>query len=372
VRDSGLLCLWLAVAACAAPPRPAPAPATDRPRAPIVATERGPRGGRLVWIDEGGRRVAELTPIETVAVRDVSASWSPDGRWIAFESTRGRAGLEETSIWIIAARTGARPHRLTTGQGTDAHPTWTPDGRSIVCASIGKSADNFDLWRLDLDLSGDVPRLAERVRLTDTPENEMHPSVSPDGRTIVYQRATDADGSAIWSMPAGGGAGRAITDGPADLTPSLSPNGEVIAFVRGRTVTLPKGGTRIDTDLFLIPAAGGDSQLVVPNPFADEHGPRWSASGRYLFATTLYRAAETDAAVLGSVTFVDLTEKPRTLRALHDPAAVTTRTSPALGGTELDPGRLAGHEPYPKALFRFLSDLQRRRDDAAGAAATPP
>src|SRR5687768_7651881 len=58
---------------------------------------------------------------------------SPDGRWIAYQSTDVDldAGTRNTDIWIVAAEGGA-PRRLTDDPAADTRPRWSPDGRRIA------------------------------------------------------------------------------------------------------------------------------------------------------------------------------------------------------------------------------------------------
>src|SRR6185503_2314046 len=93
--------------------KPKPLPLGVDSKAPrLVVAERGPTGGRLVIVAEDGDRTANLTASSSEVVRDFSPAFSPDGRWIAFASSRERT-FEESGIWIVAARPDAVPQRLT-------------------------------------------------------------------------------------------------------------------------------------------------------------------------------------------------------------------------------------------------------------------
>ena len=122
-------------------------------------------------------------PLFSMSGFDYNASFSPDGRWIVFASTRDRP-FDETSLWIAPAGVAMPPHRLTEGKAIDSHPTWTADGRAIVFAST-RAAGNFDLWRLAID-HGQPGRL---VQLTSAPGHEVTPAVAADG-TIIYASVT--------------------------------------------------------------------------------------------------------------------------------------------------------------------------------------
>src|SRR5690349_7048370 len=113
---------------CALAPPPPPPPRAEP--ISIVAAELGPRGIRLVAIDEhGDRRFELIAPPQTMA-RDANPAVSPDGRWLVFASTRERskAGEGVTSLWIAPVERNALPRRLTDSSSVDQHPVWARDG----------------------------------------------------------------------------------------------------------------------------------------------------------------------------------------------------------------------------------------------------
>ena len=342
------LVLLLAAAACG--------PVTTAPvdKAPfssaLVTTERGPRGGHLVFLAEDGRTMADLTETEIAEVIDSQASWSPDGNWVVFASSRNRENVGETSLWLVRGQARTTPVRLTTERSIDRGPVWTPDQSAIVFVSNARGK-RFAVWKLPMakDARGWPVIGGKGVQLTFGDRDALSPNVSPDGKTVVYmQHDRDTQRSELWSVSIDGKEPRKLTDGPADLTPCYSPDGKHIAFAA------PVVG-RGDTDLFIVDADGSNRRRVIDAPLADETGPEFASDGRHLFATSVYRAAEDSSAVLSSVVVVDLQGKPRILRALHDPAVVESRIGSAIGPKPLDAAALATNAPYADALRRALA-----------------
>jgi dipeptidyl aminopeptidase/acylaminoacyl peptidase len=72
---------------------------------------------------------------------DEEPIYSPDGKWIAFESNRDLA--EQRHIWVVPSKGGA-PHRLTNLDGIENGLRWSPDSRSIQFSNrttLGASAN---------------------------------------------------------------------------------------------------------------------------------------------------------------------------------------------------------------------------------------
>jgi len=330
------------VSACAAP-AVAPRPKADR--IAIIGAERGPRGARIVAIDERGDRAFELlepAPPST-RVRDQSPSVSPDGRWLAFVSTRGRR-LDETSLWIAPLHADAVPMRLGDGVAIDSQPTWTRDGSAIVFASTRARAD-FDLWRQPMR---DGRPAGAAVRLTSAEGHEIEPSVARDG-TIVYA-AVSRDGTEthIESRAPDGTIAR-LTTGPADVSPALSPDDHTIAFARPVVhLSTP------DSELWRMDRDGSNVSQVIDLRLTDESGPVWSDDGRYLFATSELRGADRRP-LFSSIIFIDLRDPTPTARMLEDRAAAIVRFTPAVTRAPLDAEALRSDPEYLSELGRIMA-----------------
>ena len=73
-------------------------------------------------------------------------TWSPDGKTIAFTSTRGGS----KDIWTINAD-GSGLRQLTGDQGTEENPAWSPDGTRIAYDSDDGEAGNLDVWVMNVE-----------------------------------------------------------------------------------------------------------------------------------------------------------------------------------------------------------------------------
>lgn len=334
----------VALASCGARPHPTP-PVPPDDRVAIIAAERGPRGARLVAIDEHGDRKHVLLAEAPGTARDTNPAVSPDGRWLVFASSRERT-LDQTSLWIAAIGVERAPVRLTTGDAIDSHPTWTRDGGAIVFASTRDGGD-FDLYRLAI-AAGRAS--GELVPLTSGPGHEVTPTVARDG-TVIYAVVTPTADRQIESHleeRAPDGTIAKLTDGPTDTSPALSPDETTLAFARtGVHANL------VNTELWLMRRADRSARRLIELPPTDESGPVWSRDGRFLFATSLMRG--TEAALFSSVIHVDLAEQPPRARMLEDQAGGIARLTPAIVAPTLDAAALRADPEYLPELARIMS-----------------
>lgn len=82
--------------------------------------------------DVEGRKLESIT---SGLDDDNAAAWSPDGNWIAFvrTPTREPSQVENSDVYVVEARAGAAPKRLTDFAGPDdGRLSWSPDGRWIA------------------------------------------------------------------------------------------------------------------------------------------------------------------------------------------------------------------------------------------------
>ena len=122
---------------------------------------------------------------------DTSASFSPDGKNLVFNSDRG--GSQQLYVMTVD---GKNVRRISFGNGRYATPVWSPRGDLIAFTKIGDG--KFRIGVMKPDGSG------ERL-LTNSYQDEG-PTWSPNGRVLMYfrQERYEDDGSggetSLWSV----------------------------------------------------------------------------------------------------------------------------------------------------------------------------
>ena len=145
-----------------------------------------------------------------------------------------------------------------------------------------------------------------------------------------------------------------------DSSPSLSPDGTRLAFVRPvdrpTPADAPSGlpAVQLDADLWIAPRHGQTAERLADLPLTDEGGPVWSRDGRFVFATSLLRGAAGNA-VFSSVIVIDLRGEPRIARILEDRVGAIARLTPAIAAAQLDASALDADPEYLPELARITA-----------------
>jgi dipeptidyl aminopeptidase/acylaminoacyl peptidase len=166
---------------------------------------------------------------------DADAAWSPDGKLLAFSSNRTKPDPDasyNSDIWVVSAdntNKGAQLTQITTNPGTDAAPSWSPDGKWITYVTQ-LDPNLFDYGTHLIAVSPATGGPAKVLtRSFDRPGSE--PRFSPDGNYIYF--IADDDGTQnLCRIPAAGGEITRPIGGRLMLYDySLSKSGEIAAHI---------------------------------------------------------------------------------------------------------------------------------------------
>jgi dipeptidyl aminopeptidase/acylaminoacyl peptidase len=257
---------------------------------------------------------------------------SPDGRWVAYTVTAVDQveNRTDSDVWLVPAQ-GGEPRRLTNSPKQDRHPRWSPDGKWIVFES--NRGGDFQIYVIRVDGG-------EAVKLTSLSTEAQQPVWSPDGQHIAFVSAvfpefsdqpfaqSDAankkkmeerekskvkariltellyrhwdswvDGKRqhlfVLSVKDGGASGdpRDVTPGDRDAIPTsstfsagddfdFSPDGRYLAYTATPAPAREEAWST-NHDIYEVNLETGRRRQITTNPAADGF-PRYSPDGKYL------------------------------------------------------------------------------------------
>ena len=203
--------------------------------------------------------------------------WSPDGRWILFQS--GRRGIN--SLLVVSAD-GNTTSFLTSAKEEAEDGRWSPNGDEIVYVTRAKEYFSGRLNFLKFDSHAGQP-IGEPVTLYTAPVDRgggwaIRGAVwSPDGKTLATV-LQNSGWNHIYLLFPKRGEPKQITDGPfEDEDPEFSPDGKSISFISNR-------GLLEANNLWLIPASGGEAHQVAKFDTAGiVSQPQWAPDSKSIY-----------------------------------------------------------------------------------------
>jgi Tol biopolymer transport system component len=200
-----------------------------------------------------GKTTCSFINPETGDILFASTHHDPNSKRLQDEELKFRASGEERryswdydpemELYVRIKQTGAY-RRLTNRRGYDAEGSYSPDGQWVVFSSTRDAYDRqlsaAERKQLDTDPSyfGEIYIMRADAdgsgakRLTNVPGYDGGPFFSPDGKRIVWRRFNETGLLAdVWTMNLDGTDQRRITNFAAmSWAPYIHPSGEYIIF----------------------------------------------------------------------------------------------------------------------------------------------
>jgi serine/threonine protein kinase len=230
---------------------------------PGTGASLNPLGRVLVWLNRDKQKEELTAPPKIYRFPKIS----PDGTRVAFAITDLDAGNVDIWIWDFERKT---LDRLTTHEGRDQQPIWTPDSKRIVFSSTRDGGGDSIYWKA-------ANGTGEAELLCSVPDRSLFPfSFSGDGKTLVTGE-TDLTGSRwdIWMLSMEGEHERTqlLHDDDYNMVqPQVSPDGHWIAYctgISGQNEVYVRPFPNVEKDKWTVSTNGGSS-------------PRWTSGGKEL------------------------------------------------------------------------------------------
>jgi Tol biopolymer transport system component len=242
---------------------------------------------------DGRRNASEqadpfLTSQTTRGAINLAPSLSPDGRWVAFLSTRDLA----IELFLADTRTGRIERRLLRSEADshfdnlsflDSSVGWSPDGRRFAFSVFARGERRIAIYDMER-------RRVERRLDLEGIKGMRHATWTPDGQSLVFSAIVHG-ASDLYSYDLATGRVQRLTDDRyTALQPVVSPDGTQIAFVTDRGPATDLQRLQFgDMQIALLDVESGNITVLPLFERGKHIDPHFSADGG-----SLYFVAEPD------------------------------------------------------------------------------
>ncbi|MCI0487849.1 MAG: protein kinase [Blastocatellia bacterium] len=195
--------------------------------------------------------------------------------------------LLSTMAWLFFPRTAGKPNgvdwsearaeKITDQAGPEIFPSLSPDGKSLVYAS--RLGGNYDIYYKRIGTK-------KTINLTEgSPDDDSQPAFSPDGTRIAFR--SSRKGGGIFVMSETGESVRQLTN--FGFNPAWSPDGREIACAENSVTTNTR--TKIPSRMWVVDATTGESRLLLEG---DAVQPSWSPDGNRIAFWGVHKGTQRD------------------------------------------------------------------------------
>lgn len=228
---------------------------SDRNKEAVIATVEKRDVKEVYVADYDGANPRRITINRTL---NITPSWSPDGRSIAYTSYRGVG--PDILISNIYAGTMEQP---TKGVGQNWLPVFSPDGNRL--AFVSNRDGNSEIYICNRDGSN-------LLRLTNNPAIESTPTWSPNGTQIAFTSERTGTPQIYMVNVDGSGLRRISSESYADRATWSPPPYNEIAFT---------ARTGPGFDIKILNIGTGETRQITFGEGSNE-SPAWAPNGRHL------------------------------------------------------------------------------------------
>jgi eukaryotic-like serine/threonine-protein kinase len=217
-----------------------------------------------IWIAPYGKasRAIQVTSGTNIEEGGLGLAWTPDGKIVYTSTASGN-----WDIWIATAD-GSHKRQLTANAGRNFCPSVSPDGRYVVFGSDRTGVE--DIWRMDIN--------GANLKQLTSGHIASRPDCSPDGRWVVYRKGSSG-ATTVWKVSIDGGVPAQLTgnDKPA-ASPVISPDGKLLSYL----VLNEQNQPTLNIIPFAGPFAGGEIIKTIDLPADVKMSSNfvWTADGR--------------------------------------------------------------------------------------------